>query len=482
MRKLRHFCLVTACLLLTGLAIHAQVRPAGTTIARPTAGMPVKTPVVKTTQVKTRVLFLLDASGSMANEWQGTTRIQVAKNVLKKIMDSLQTLPNLEVGLRVYGSQSALGLNDCKDTRLEAPIRPKNAEFIKTRIDAIATRGITPIAYAMQQVVNDFGISAGPVRNVVVLITDGIESCNGNPCEVSLQLQKKGVMLNPFIIGMGMQRSEINSFDCMGRFYDATNAKTFKQITANVMNQITNITTTEVRLMDQNNKPTETNVPMTFYDATTGQIRYNYVHTLNLRGTPDTLSLDPINIYDLTVHTTPPVTIENINLTAERHNIISVPAPQGDLALMVDAINTNVNIPCLISREGKDSVIAIQETGTTQKYLTGKYKVELLTLPRLTLKIEIVQSKTTTVKVPASGLLNLINANPIPVLGSIYEEQGRDIKWLVDIGGGSKSESITLQPGNYRLVYRTKASKKAMSTQEKRFKITPGSSESFKLN
>lgn len=476
-----------AVLLLIGRGVLAQTPQRPATGTKPITGtkpvaLPGKVAPTKSIAMKTRVLFILDASGSMANEWQGSTRIAVAKNILKKIMDSLQNIPNLEVGLRVYGSQTALGLNDCKDTRLEAPIRPRNGDFIKTRLDAVTTRGVTPIAYALQQSVLDFGVGTGNARNVIVLITDGIESCNGNPCEISLQLQRKGITLNPFIIGMGMQPNEVKAFDCIGRFYDAANAKSFKQITENVVNQITNFTTTEVRLLDVLNKPTETNVPVTFYDATTGKIRYHFVHTLNIRGMPDTLSIDPINIYNVTVHTTPLVQLKDVVVTPEKHNTVSINCPQGDLSLQVDGVNSNVSIPCLISAEGKDSVIAVQETGSSQKYLVGKYKVEVLTQPRITLKVEVAQSKTTTVKIPTSGLLNLINANPVPVLGSIYEEQGREISWLCDINGASKSETISLQPGNYRLVYKTKASKKAMSTREWKFKITPGSSESFKLN
>ncbi len=451
------------------------------TVAKPTV-IPAKLPAAKAIPVRTRVLILLDASGSMNNEWLGTSRISIAKSVLKRVVDSLQLIPNLEVGLRVYGSQSAIGLNDCKDTRLEAPIRPRNADFIKLRIDAIAARGVTPIAYSMQQVIADFGISTGLVRNVVVLITDGVESCNGNPCDVSLQLQKKGIILNPFIIGLGLTPTEQSAFDCAGRFFDATSAKSFQQILDNVMNQITNLTTSEVQLLDQNNKPTETNVPITFYDAITGLVRYSFVHTLNNRGFADTLSIDPVNLYDVTVHTSPAITRKNIDLSVEKHNTISIPAPQGDLALQVEGLNAIYAPSCLVSQYKIDSVIAIQETGSTQRYIIGKYKLEILTMPRIILQVDIAQSKTTTVKIPAPGLLNLVNANPIPVLGSIYEEQGRELKWLADINGASKSETLTLQPGNYRLAYRTKASKKAMSTREWRFKITPGSSENFKLN
>lgn len=463
-------------LFLLSFSLYAQVPPRP--VAKPT------TPV-KGIPVRTRLLFLLDASGSMANEWQGSTRMNIAKNVLKKLVDSLQNIPNLEMGMRVYGSMSALNMNDCKDTRLEAPIRPANGNFIKLRLDAIVTRGITPIAYSMQQVLNDFGAtpSTGPTRNVVLLITDGIESCGGNLCEVSLQLQRKGIVLNPFIIGMGMRPEEAATFDCAGRYYDATTAKGFKEIAKNVVNQITNITTAQINLLDQNGKPSESNVPVTFTDATTNGIRYSFVQTMNNRGFPDTLSIDPVNIYNLKVHTTPPTELKDVTLIPDRHNTISVKAAQGDLSVLIDGnTNTTSSITCLVHTREPDSLIATQETGSSQRYLAGKYRMEVLCLPRIVVETEVVASKTTTIRIPNPGLLNLINSNAVPVLGSIYVEDGREIHWLADINGATKSESIALQPGNYRIVYRTKASKRSMSTQEKSFRITPGNSETFRLN
>jgi Ca-activated chloride channel family protein len=46
---------------------------------------------------------------------------------------------------------------------------------------------------------------------------------------------------------------------------------------------------------------------MTFYDEQTGIIRYNYIHTINNKGVPDTIVIDPIGTYHMVVHTIPPV-------------------------------------------------------------------------------------------------------------------------------------------------------------------------------
>ena len=70
---------------------------------------------------KTRILFLLDASGSMYAEMGRDTRMDVAKRLLSKMVDSLRNTPNLELALRVYGHQSTKDKQNCRDTKLEIP-------------------------------------------------------------------------------------------------------------------------------------------------------------------------------------------------------------------------------------------------------------------------------------------------------------------------------------------------------------------------
>ena len=62
------------------------------------------------------------------------------------------------------------------------------------------------------------------------------------------------------------------------------------------------------------------------------------MHTLNKSGQPDTIYLDILSIYDLKVHTIPPVYLDSIKLEEGIHNIISVPAPQGYLFVDIDGV------------------------------------------------------------------------------------------------------------------------------------------------
>lgn len=116
----------------------------------------------------------------------------------------------------------------------------------------------------------------------------------------------------------------------MGKFYDVSNEANFKDVLNLVLIEALSQTSVEVDLLDLSKNPTETDVDMTFYEVGTNISKYNYIHTLNNRGLPDTLILNPDKIYDLTVHTIPPIEKKkNISIIRGQHNIIKLDAPQG---------------------------------------------------------------------------------------------------------------------------------------------------------
>jgi Ca-activated chloride channel family protein len=150
-----------------------------------------------------RILFVFDCSLSMIGKWESANKMDVSKSILSQTVDSLSQLPNVEIALRMYGHQYSVNPKpNCEDTKLEVPFGKGNATAIKNRIKAAVPKGTTPIAYTLEQCGADFPACAN-CRNIIILITDGVEECGGDPCKVSEQLQKKGIVLKPFIIGLG---------------------------------------------------------------------------------------------------------------------------------------------------------------------------------------------------------------------------------------------------------------------------------------
>ena len=159
----------------------------------------------ETDNENTHILFVFDASNSMNAFWEGSRKISVATELLSESLDGLYGIPGLQLGLRVYGHQTKFiqGAQDCDDTELVVPFSSGNNLVIKKSLSRIQARGTTPIARSLERAANDFPEEEG--RKVIVLITDGIEACDEDPCAVSQMLQKKGVIVKPFIIGIGLE-------------------------------------------------------------------------------------------------------------------------------------------------------------------------------------------------------------------------------------------------------------------------------------
>src|SRR6185369_4999010 len=149
----------------------------------------------------------------MTSTLEKGTRMQAAKKIALKMVDSFKTFSNVELALRVYGHQKTVDQKDCKDSRLEVPFAPNNHAIIKKRITSLIPKGWTPIAYSLQESEKDFPQEAG-VRNLIIIVTDGMEECTGDPCAISQALQKKGIFLKPFIIGVGSTEQFKFSFNC----------------------------------------------------------------------------------------------------------------------------------------------------------------------------------------------------------------------------------------------------------------------------
>lgn len=435
----------------------------------------------KSRPIKTRILFLLDASGSMYARLDNDSRINVAKRLLSKTIDSLSTQKNLEIALRVYGHTSPPNMRNCKDTRLEVPFREGNFEDVKKKINSISPKGTTLIAHSLLQSAYDFP-KEPYTRNVIILITDGIEECSGDPCAVSEALQSQGIILKPFIIGIGSTEEFRRAFDCVGRYYDANTEQGFDDALKIVVSQALNNTTAQVNLLDIYSKPTETNVNMSFYDMKSGQLIYNYMHTINERGNPDTILLDPVYNYKMVVHTIPPVVKEHIDVSPGKHTIIGVDAPQGQFTVRVEGLTNYNNLQCIIRKRGSFQTLHVQEAVIKEKYLVGKYDVEVLCLPRMTFKdVSINQDTTTTIQLPQPGKL-IVNCQLQDYYADVYQMVRNDLMWICKLPVERRSHILIIQPGDYKIIFRAKGGTRSSHTFERLFKITSGQATNIVLN
>jgi len=424
----------------------------------------------------TRILFVFDASQSMLGTWESDKKINIARKYLINIVDSLEHFENVQMALRVYGHQSPVPPQDCSDTKLEVPFSSNNASRIRQKLRYLIPRGTTPIAHSLELTESDFPVcDSDKCRNIVILITDGIEACDGDPCEVALKLQQKGIVLRPFVIGIGIDPLFEKTFECVGDFYNSPDEDRFAEVLKVVISRALNSTTAQVNLLDNRQLPSETNVGMTFFDHYSGKIKHNYVHTINYLGNPDTLILDPLVTYDLVVHTLPPVNKDSFKVVAGKHTQIGLPAPQGTLKIATSGTSQYNELVVLVRQAGEKKILNVQEIDKIEKYITGEYDLEILTLPRIQVNnLQIQQSELTTIEVPRPGIANFSMAST--GYGSLYLQTADTLQLIYNLPSEHNRETLTLQPGSYRIIYRAKNAKRSIYTISKQFDIRSGSS------
>ena len=403
-------------------------------------------------------------------DWDKQTRMAAAKEILSQSIEKLRGVEDLEIALRVYGHQSLINneVQDCNDTKLEVPFGKDRIDAIKIKVKGLTGKGATPIARSLEAAAADFPDTIA--RNFIILITDGLESCDNDPCVVAKKLREKGVKVTPFVIGLGMDLSYLEKFNCIGTFTDAESKESFKNVLTDIITKALISTSVQINLNTISKTPTETNVSLFLYEAGTKKLKYSFMHTLNRYGNPDTLILDPSLKYDLVVNTLPKLEKKNLSIKQFMHNTIEVDAGQGFLKFSNAISNEISNLNMRVMLKGQTTTLNAQQLNSTQKYLVGSYDVEIFTLPRTYKTIEISQSKTTIINVIASGTLNYTADKGL--IGQIFTDKGdQTFEWVCDLKDGLNKDLWNLQPGSYKVIYREKDQKSSAYTKEKNFKI-----------
>ncbi|MBT6275132.1 MAG: VWA domain-containing protein, partial [Chromatiales bacterium] len=130
------------------------------------------------------LLVILDASNSMWGQVDGVAKITTAREALSKMIGEVPD--NVNIGLMAYGHNDA---ESCSDVDfLTAFVDKPNRDSITTAMNDIKPKGKTPIAWALKAGGTVMSQQHPNAQNSIVLISDGIETCNGNPCAVASEL------------------------------------------------------------------------------------------------------------------------------------------------------------------------------------------------------------------------------------------------------------------------------------------------------
>ena len=147
--------------------------------------------------------IILDASGSMNGEIDGRRKIDIAHEALAALVGKLPDRTN--VALRAYGHRKG---GDCSDVELLTPLGVLDRSALTARIKAVspAQKGMTPIGASLQQVAQDLQGAQGDV--LVVLVSDGDETCNGDPAQVATRIHADNPKIRFDVIGFNVGPEE----------------------------------------------------------------------------------------------------------------------------------------------------------------------------------------------------------------------------------------------------------------------------------
>lgn len=431
----------------------------------------------------TEILFVFDASNSMNAFWDGNRKIEVASRLLSESLEELYGIAGLQLGLRVYGHQTRFieGEQDCDDTELVIPFSSGNNLLIRKALSRLQARGTTPIARSLQRAADDFSGSEG--RKVIILITDGIEACDEDPCAVSKMLQEQGIIVKPFIIGIGIEEAYKETFRCVGNYFDASNTDTFREILNIVIDQAINDTSFEVDLINGEGAPFISDVPVTLLDAHDGSVVKRWMHTLTSSGVPDTIQVDPVPTYDILVHTVPALRRDDVRFEARTHNHVRFEnAGQGTFrAEFARGLRNGYDdLAVTVFESGIREPLIVVPVNSEVNLREGMYDVYFPTHPPVFIEgVEVVENGYSPVSIPQPGYLQL-NAFPMGYGAVIDEEERVVFQWAS--GKSNPEGQYLLQPGDYTFVYRARSAQSSDFSFFKSFNIRSGSTTHLSIN
>lgn len=167
-------------------------------------------------------VFIVDASGSMEAAAGDQTKMEAAKGVLATVVDGLP--PEVKTGLAAYGHRRA---RDCEDIEiLVSPGSPDRAAVL-AQVAAMQPKGMTPIAASLRQVAA--ALEGRDGETTIVLVSDGQETCGGDPCAVVKELKNTGIRFILHVVGFDVTEADKEQLSCIaeaggGRYFGAGDA------------------------------------------------------------------------------------------------------------------------------------------------------------------------------------------------------------------------------------------------------------------
>lgn len=174
-----------------------------------------------------KAMMVLDASGSMWGQIDGVPKISIARDVIDNVLGEWD--PDVDLGLITYGHRRK---GDCTDIEVIQSAAPLEAANFSSRVRSISPKGKTPISESLLLAAKELRHVEDPAS--VILVSDGLETCEADPCLMASLLEQSGINFTVHVVGFGLTDEEARQLQCIadntgGKFLSADNATELTQ-------------------------------------------------------------------------------------------------------------------------------------------------------------------------------------------------------------------------------------------------------------
>ncbi len=152
-------------------------------------------------------IVVFDASGSMAALIGKKPKLDIARSIVADEIGGWAA--DQSVAVIAYGHRRK---SDCKDIEVIQPLGALDADAIERELGKLKSFGKTPITSALRKAASLIPDGSGAD---IILVSDGIETCNADPCALAAELHAANARLHVHVVGFGVNDEESKALACI---------------------------------------------------------------------------------------------------------------------------------------------------------------------------------------------------------------------------------------------------------------------------
>jgi hypothetical protein len=383
--------------------------------------------------LQTNLAFILDGSGSMMAELPGTgkSKLAIAQEAMAQLIPQVPAEVNIAVWAYGHRLPEDPKEESCEDIENIFTLGPVDSDAYMEKMNATTGRGQTPISGSLLRAASD--LPAGDF-NGIILVSDGVETCGGDPCAVAQALKASDASITVHVVGYAVDEAARTQLQCVaqasgGTYHDAADAESLLVALDSAVSATAAETILRVEVAGVNGEQLHENLRLS--EPGTKNITGGYVSWVDNPVPPGT--------YDLLVDTVPPSLYENLTIEEGSKTVVRI----GTGAVQVltpDLGDAEFDIFDATTGERLGHYVGFLSV------IPGSYQVKVIgTGSPFTVEAgQVVQSQLATIHAPGSFTIFDAEGQPLGHYGPSLELLPGTYSLELDIGG---TLDLTVTPG-----------------------------------